>query len=205
VLSYLHDPDNADVVAETARVRGSRLTRAQAMVERLAEDFPLTWDDVVAQAAPDATVGRPHIADALVAAGSVPSRSAAFERILSPGGPYYERHYATPVLDAIRMVRRAGGFPVLAHPAAVSRGRIVDDTAIEEMAQAGLGGLEVRHRDNPPGQRERLMRLAGRLGLVVTGSSDYHGFGKPNRLGENLTDVETLDAIIAQGPAIPLL
>ncbi|MDR1428500.1 MAG: PHP domain-containing protein [Bifidobacteriaceae bacterium] len=205
LLSYLHDPLDPGLLAETSKVRDSRAVRARIMVERLGQDFPITWDDVEAQAGPEATIGRPHIADALVAAGIVGDRTAAFADLLSPRGPYYERHYAPLTVDLIQLVRQAGGFAVFAHPGAASRGRIVDDAAIEEMADAGLGGLEVRHRDNSPEQQERLKGLASRLGLVVTGSSDYHGTGKPNRLGENLTDVETLDAIVACATATPLL
>jgi predicted metal-dependent phosphoesterase TrpH len=175
------------------------------MVDRMARDLPITWDQVVAQAAPGATIGRPHIADALVAAAAVPDRRAAFAKVLSAQGPYYEPHYATPTTQMIHLIRQAGGVSVLAHPGAVGRGRVVGDPAIREMAAAGLGGLEAYHRDNPPDQRERLVRLAGELGLVITGSSDYHGSGKPNRLGENLTDPLVLDWIVAQSGGVALV
>jgi predicted metal-dependent phosphoesterase TrpH len=205
LLSYLHDPEDPALVAEMDLVRRSRRDRARVMVERIAQDYPITWDDVVAQAGPEATLGRPHIADALVAAGIVPTRGEAFAGVLSPRSPYYERHYAPPAAQMIRAIRHAGGFPVFAHPRAVSRGRTVDDATIEELADAGLGALEVRHRDNPPEAQLHLVALAARLGLLVTGSSDYHGTGKPNRLGENLTDLETLQAIVTQTTGVPLL
>jgi predicted metal-dependent phosphoesterase TrpH len=83
----------------------------------------------------------------------------------------------------------------MAHPLARKRGRVVGDEVIEEMAGAGLAGLEVDHRDNDPAARDHLRHLADRLGLLVTGSSDYHGTGKPNRLGENTTDPDVLAEI----------
>ncbi|HEX3004238.1 MAG TPA: phosphatase, partial [Angustibacter sp.] len=89
----------------------------------------------------------------------------------------------------------AGGVPVMAHPLARRRGRVVDDAVIEQMADAGLAGLEVYHRDHDHAEREHLLALARRLDLLVTGSSDYHGAGKPNRLGENTTDDEVLAEI----------
>jgi hypothetical protein len=199
LLSYLHDPDDAALLAEGERVRASRQERLRAMVDRIAADLPLTWDDVVAQTRPGTTVGRPHIADALVALGVVPDRSAAFASLLATGSPYYVPYYATPLLDAVRMVRAAGGVPVMAHPGAAARGRVVSDTTIRAAAEAGLAGLEVDHRDHTPEQRAHLAALADELGLLVTGASDYHGAGKPNRLGEFTTAPEVVAAIAEQG------
>lgn len=199
LLAYLHDPDDAALLAEAAEIRASRTGRARAMVDRIAADHPLTWDDVVAQTAPGSTIGRPHIADALVARGLVPDRSAAFASLLATGSPYYVPYYATDLLAAVAMVRAAGGVPVLAHPGAVERGRIVADEVIRAAAEAGLAGIEVEHRDHPPAQRVRLTGLATELGLLVTGSSDYHGAGKPNLLGEHTTPAAVVAAIAAQG------
>jgi predicted metal-dependent phosphoesterase TrpH len=199
LLSYLHDPAYPPLLEVLARVKAARRDRLRAMVERLARDFPITLEAVEARAPAGGAVGRPHIADELVALGVVPDRSAAFQRILHPRGPYYVRYWAVEAPDAVRLVRDAGGVPVFAHPGATGRQRVVGDDGIGQMAAAGLAGLEVDHRDNPPEQRARLRALAGRLGLLVTGSSDYHGAGKPNRLGENLTDRAALDAIVDQG------
>lgn len=199
LLAYLYAPDDADLVAEGERIRRSRLDRAQQIVERIAADHPLTWDDVLAQTQTGTTVGRPHIADALVAVGVVADRTAAFASILATGSPYYVPYYATALLPAISMVRAAGGVPVLAHPGAAARGRVISDETIRAAAQAGLAGLEVDHRDNPPAERVRLSALAADLGLLVTGSSDYHGAGKPNRLGEHTTAPDVLAALTAQG------
>ena len=195
LLSYLHDPAHPALVAQNDEVRLARSERARTMVRLLGRDFEVTWDDVLAQTEPGTTIGRPHIADALVHAGYAPDRSAAFASILRTGSDYYVPHYAPDALDAIRAVRAAGGVPVFAHPGADVRGRVVGDEVIEEMAAAGLLGLEVHHRDNGPEQQRRLTMMARSLGLFVTGSSDYHGAGKPNRLGENTTDPAVLALI----------
>lgn len=199
LLSYLHDPASPALADELDRARTSRETRARRIVERLGADVPISWEQVRAQVRDGATIGRPHIADALVAAGIVADRGAAFAGLLSSRGRYYVRHYAPEPVDAVRLVVAAGGVPVMAHPLARLRGRVVDDGVIEAMADAGLAGLEVDHRDNDPGAREHLRSLAARLGLLVTGSSDYHGAGKPNLIGENTTDPDVLTEILARG------
>jgi len=199
VLSYLQDPAHPALVALTERTRAARITRAQRIVELLGSDYTLSWDDVLEQAEDDATVGRPHIADALVARGHVVDRSAAFDELLRPGGPYYVPHYAPDVVEAIRAIREAGGVPVFAHPGADGRGRIVADDVIATMARVGLAGLEVDHRDHDAAARARLRGLAQELGLFTTGSSDYHGRGKVNVIGENLTSPEVLALIEAEG------
>jgi predicted metal-dependent phosphoesterase TrpH len=200
LLSYLHDPDDTALQAETERTRTDRRSRARRMVDRLAADgIPLTWDDVAAQAGDGATVGRPHIADALVAAGVVASREEAFADLLHTGSPYYVRHYAPDAVTAVRLVRAAGGVPVMAHPRAGRRGRVVGDDVIAELTAAGLAGLEVDHRDHLPAERVALRGLARDLGLFVTGSSDYHGAGKLNEIGEFTTAPPVLEAIEALG------
>ncbi|WP_061960838.1 PHP domain-containing protein [Demequina flava] len=190
LLSYWHDRSAPDVDAMIAKTRDARIHRAQAIVELLAKDFPVTWADVVAQSGGAVTVGRPHIADALVAAEVVADRSAAFTEILRPGSAYYVPHYAPEVVSAVKTMRAAGGVPVLAHPYAGRAGSELPTRVIERAVKAGLVGIEVDHRDHTDEQRGRLRALADQLGLVVTGSSDYHGTGKPNQLGENLTTEE---------------
>src|SRR5690606_7742071 len=108
-------------------------------------------------------------------------------------------HYAPEVLDAVMLIREAGGVAVFAHPGADGRGRVVADAVIDAMVASGLQGLEVDHRDHSPEQRERLLAIAEKHGLFVTGSSDYHGAGKQNRLGENLTSPEVYEQIVALG------
>jgi predicted metal-dependent phosphoesterase TrpH len=195
LLGYLQDPQAPGLLAELDHSRASRQSRAQRIVELLGRDVPLRWEDVLAQIEPGATIGRPHIADAMVAKGIVPSRSAGFTRYLDTGSPYVVSHYAPDPVRAVGLLTEAGGVAVMAHPFASVRGRVVDDTVIEAMAAAGMAGLEVNHRDHSPDQVRHGLALAADLGLFVTGSSDYHGAGKPNLLGENTTDPEALDRI----------
>ncbi|MGP4031416.1 PHP domain-containing protein [Pseudarthrobacter sp. 1C304] len=199
LLSYLHDPAHAGLLEEITKAKDARFTRAERMVSLLAEDYPLSWDDVIHHVAPGATLGRPHIADALVAAGVVADRTEAFESILTSRSRYFVQHYAPDPAHAVALVRAAGGVPVFAHPVASSRGRIVGEDTYRDMIDAGLAGLEIYHRDNPEEGRAFLRRLADRHGLLVTGSSDYHGAGKPNLLGENLTSPEVFARIEEQG------
>ncbi|MFC7400687.1 PHP domain-containing protein [Citricoccus sp. GCM10030269] len=194
LLSYLHDPHAPGLYGEIERSRQSRLSRAQRMVERLAGDYPITWEMVLEHSSPNATIGRPHIADALVTAGVVDDRSAAFSSILTPRSPYYVGHYAPDPVEAVRLVIEAGGVPVFAHPMASVRGRVVGVDLFREMIDAGLAGVEADHRDHSEEDRRTLWDLAREHGLFVTGSSDYHGAGKPNRLGEYTTP----DAVVAQ-------
>ncbi|MBO1752741.1 PHP domain-containing protein [Actinotalea sp. BY-33] len=195
LLSYLHDPADSPLLAEAERTRTARLERARHIVARIAVDHEITWADVEAQTADGTTVGRPHIADALVARGHVADRSAAFAGILAADSPYYVPHHAPDAVLAVELVRSAGGVPVLAHPGARARGSVVPDDVVAAMAEAGLVGIEVGHRDHDLADRARLSALADRLGLLVTGSSDYHGQGKPNLLGENTTSPEVLARI----------
>jgi predicted metal-dependent phosphoesterase TrpH len=199
MLAYLFDPLNGAIIAETARIRDGRLHRAERIVERIARDYDLTWDDVLAQSTDGGTLGRPHIADALVAKGHVVDRSAAFQSILHWRSGYYEKYYAPSPLDGVRMIVAAGGVPVLAHPATHGRYRVIGEAAIAELVDAGLFGLEVHHRDNTEDGKARLYELAEKYDLAITGSSDYHGAGKPNRLGENTTSPEVLERIVAAG------
>jgi len=137
LLSYLHRADDAGLEAAFARARRSRDSRAQRMVERLSQDYPVTWEDVLTQSADSHTIGRPHIADALVAAGSFPDRNAAFAGPLATSSPYYVHHWALDPVEACRLVRAAGGVPGAAHPRAAPRQRrLVPDETFARMAEA---------------------------------------------------------------------
>lgn len=197
LLAYLFDPAEPAFAAERARVRRSRHTRAARMVELLrADGVPVSWDAVRAEAA-DAPVGRPHVARALVAAGVVADVPGAF----GPewlGDRYRVPKADTEVFTALRLVHGAGGVAVFAHPKAWARGPVVPDAMIADLAAAGLDGLEVDHPDHDPVARATLRSLAADLGLLVTGSSDYHGTGKPVRLGEHATTSrDTYERIVA--------
>ncbi|MCC9195923.1 PHP domain-containing protein [Arthrobacter sp. zg-Y820] len=205
VLSYLHDPAHPGLLAEIARSRSARVSRAELMVQRLAEDFPINWELVQEHVAPGATIGRPHIADALVAAGVVPNRSAAFSGILTARSRYFVAHYAPDPARAVELIREAGGVPVFAHPVASSRGRVVGEQTFADMIDAGLLGVEADHRDNPVEGRAWLRQLAAKNSLLVTGSSDYHGTGKPNLLGEFTTAPDVLEQITALATGSPVI
>jgi predicted metal-dependent phosphoesterase TrpH len=199
MLAYLFDATDGGIIAETARIRDGRLRRAERIVEKISVDYDITWDDVLAESSDGSTLGRPHIADALVRKGVVETRSAAFETILHWLGGYYEQYYAPTPIEGVRLIVRAGGVPVLAHPASHGRYRPMDDALVGQLADEGLFGLEVGHRDNTDEGKVRLLVLAKRFGLEITGSSDYHGEGKPNRLAENTTSPEVLEKLIARG------
>ena len=201
LLAYLYDPENAALLAETTRTRRDRLDRAQRMVQRMSRDLDITWADVLEHVGPAATVGRPHLADALVAMGVVASRDEAFATLLHARSPYYLPHYSPDAELIVRLVLAAGGVPVMAHPRAGKRGRIVSLDDIADLATAGLLGLEVDHRDNAEEDRKVLRELARDLDLLTTGSSDYHGTGKLNRIAENTTSPEVLEQIIELGTA----
>ncbi len=197
LLAYWPNPDDEAVAAMMQRTRDARVDRAREIVTRIAADYPLTWEDVEAQAGATDTIGRPHIADALVARGVVPTRDSAFDDILGGNARYFVAHYAPEVRDATRALRASGGVPVFAHPGADGRGRIVPTSVIGGMADAGLVGLEIDHRDHDDRARARLESIAARFALVRTGASDYHGAGKENRLGENLTSPDAYEALQA--------
>ncbi|MFH8639909.1 PHP domain-containing protein [Streptomyces goshikiensis] len=191
MLAYLFDPDEPELARERELVRDDRVPRARAMVAKLRDlGVDITWEHV-ARIAGDGSVGRPHIATALVELGVVRSVSDAFTPAwLADGGrAYAEKHELDP-FDAIRLVKAAGGVTVFAHPAAVKRGRCVPEAALGALAAAGLDGIEVDHMDHDTDTRARLRGLAGDLGLLTTGSSDYHGSRKTCRLGEHTTDPE---------------
>ncbi|MFE4452442.1 PHP domain-containing protein [Streptomyces sp. NPDC056796] len=191
MLAYLFDPAEPELARERELVRDDRVPRARAMVAKLQEmGVPLTWERV-ARIAGDGSVGRPHVASALVELGVVDTVSDAFTSAwLGNGGRAYADKHELDPFDAVRLVKAAGGVTVLAHPLAVKRGAVVPEAVIAKLAAAGLDGVEVDHMDHDEPTRARLRRLAADLGLLPTGSSDYHGSRKTVRLGEYTTDPE---------------
>ncbi|MER6128121.1 PHP domain-containing protein [Streptomyces sp. NPDC001795] len=196
MLAYLFDPEEPDLLAERELVRDDRVPRAHAMIAKLQElGVAITWEQV-ARIARGGSVGRPHIASALVDLGVVDSVSDAFTpEWLADGGRAYVQKHETDPFEAIRLVKAAGGVTVFAHPAASKRGRTVPESAIADLAAAGLDGIEVDHMDHDPATRARLRGLANELGLLVTGASDYHGSRKACVLGEYTTDPEVYGEI----------
>ena len=204
LLAYLPDPDHKALEIVLGDTVATREARGRAIVEKLAEQIPITWDMVLDHLDKGATIGRPAIADTLVTMGLVPDRSAAFDYYLSTDGPFYVSHSTVSTLEAITLIRASGGVPVIAHPLkGVGPDTDPEDLPVdhfEEMIAAGLQGVEVYHRDVPETARKWLHELAAKHDLIITGSSDYHGVsGKPNQLGENTTSQEMLDRIVALG------
>lgn len=197
ILGYLFDPDDPTLRTLTSRIRSSRLSRAREMTARIGADYALDWEDVLAQTALGATVGRPHLADALIARGHVRDRAEAFAGILHPRSGYYVELYAPDPVEAVDAVVRAGGVPIVAHPA--GRAGLVPQPTLERMLEAGLAGFELGHRENVEPALSQLRALAQRRDLIVTGSSDYHGLGKPNIPGEYTTSDEMVARIIERG------
>jgi predicted metal-dependent phosphoesterase TrpH len=196
MLAYLFDPEEPALLAERELVRDDRVPRARGMVTRLNElGVPVTWEQVQ-RIAGDGSVGRPHVATALVELGVVPTVSDAFTADwLADGGRAHVEKHETDPFEAIRLIKGAGGVAVFAHPAASKRGVTVPESAIAELASAGLDGIEVDHMDHEPATRARLRGLAKELGLLTTGSSDYHGSRKSCVLGEYTTDPEVYGEI----------
>ncbi|MER6425880.1 PHP domain-containing protein [Streptomyces sp. NPDC001137] len=196
MLAYLFDPEEPALLAERELVRDDRVPRAKGMVARLnGLGVPVTWEQVE-RIAGGGSVGRPHVATALVELGVVPTVSDAFtEDWLADGGRVFVEKHETDPFEAIRLVKAAGGVTVFAHPGASKRGRTVPEAAIAEMAAAGLDGIEVDHMDHDEETRARLRGLAKELGLLTTGSSDYHGSRKTCVLGEYVTDPEVYGEI----------
>ncbi|MFH8800058.1 PHP domain-containing protein [Streptomyces sp. NPDC017936] len=196
MLAYLFDPEEPALLAERELVRDDRVPRAKGMVARLQGlGVPVTWEQVE-RIAGEGSVGRPHVATALVELGVVPTVSDAFTQDwLADGGRAYVEKHETDPFEAIRLVKAAGGVTVFAHPAASKRGRTVPESAIAELAAAGLDGIEVDHMDHDADTRVRLRGLARELGLLATGSSDYHGSRKTCVLGEYTTDPEVYGEI----------
>jgi predicted metal-dependent phosphoesterase TrpH len=189
ILGLLFDGEDRNLQAMLSDSRDTRIPRMRKMVELLAADgMAITMEDVIAATPPGATVGRPHLADALVKNGIIASRDEAFLDLLHNGSKYYVTHAAPSPEDAISQIRKAGGVAVIAHPFASRRGEIISAATFTSLVGAGLNGIEVNHRDHSQIEREQLTQIADELALVKTGSSDYHGNGKLNALGENLTD-----------------
>lgn len=204
MLAYLFDPAEPRLAAGLVRLRTEREQRAEKIVKRLrADGVPITWAEVRGYAA-GGSVGRPHIAQALIRAGLVHSTDEAFaSRWL--GARYFVPKDDLDVFEALRSVRAAGGVAVFAHPRATTRGRVVPDRLIADLADAGLFGLEADHEDHSAAEREHVRALAGRLGLVVTGSSDFHGTHKTVRLGEFTTAPEAYEKIVSAATGVPVL
>ena len=199
LLAYLFDPADERLAGEMAEIRESRLHRARAMVNQLsALGAPVTWDQV-SEIAAGGVVGRPHIARALVDAGVVPTVADAFTpEWIGPGGRAHVARYALDPARAVRLVRAAGGVTVLAHPRGAARGWRIPDEVVEELAEAGLTGIEVHHPQHDDTERRLLTDLANRLDLVASGGSDDHGSLTGYRLGTEVAPAGAYERLVEQ-------
>lgn len=210
LLAYLPNPENEELKDVLAKNQANREVRTKKFVENLNAKYPnLSYELVLELAQDGSTLGRPDIATALVHLGEFESVGDVFGAVDSPIGkhsPYYVRNEAPDVLDVIKIVRRAGGVPVIAHPLARTSSEDTQPSFFprehfEAMVEAGLLGLETEHKEVSQGTREVLEVFALEKGLITTGSSDYHGLSVKahNPLGLHTTSSEMLKRILELG------
>lgn len=202
MLGLLFDGNDKQIQEMLADSRDTRLPRMRKMVALLqADGFEITLEDVFQAAPEQATIGRPHLADALVAKKIVASRDEAFTNLLHNDSKYYVTHAAPTPADAIATIKKAGGVAVIAHPFASRRGQVLTTESFQDLVAAGLDGIEVHHRDHNESERQVLSSIARDLGLAITGASDYHGTGKLNAMAENTTHPAEWEALEARANA----
>ena len=199
MLGLLFDPDYQPLYEVLERTRENRHSRMERIIARLNEaGIDITLEEVNAQRKGDATLGRPHLADALVARGHVASRDEAFAALLHNKSKFYINHYSPSPVETIKLIKAAGGVAVIAHPLASQRGRTISMDLFDSLISAGLDGIEVDHRDHSEIEKSELLRFAIENELIVTGSSDYHGTGKLNQLAEYTTHPRQWEALEAR-------
>jgi predicted metal-dependent phosphoesterase TrpH len=199
MLGLLFDPDNQPLLEVLERTRENRHSRMERIIARLNEaGIDITIDEVNAQRKGDATLGRPHLADALVARGHVASRDEAFAALLHNKSKFYINHYSPSPIETVKLIKAAGGVAIIAHPLASQRGRTISMDLFGSLIAAGLDGIEVDHRDHSESEKSELLRFAIENELIVTGSSDYHGTGKLNQLAEYTTHPRQWEALEAR-------
>ena len=202
ILGLLFDSNNSELINTLEKTRENRHGRMEKIIARINEaGIDITMDDVLEQLSDGATLGRPHLADALVKKGIVASRDEAFTQMLHNNSKYYVSHYSPTPEAAIKLIKAAGGVSVIAHPMASHRGRTISLETFGSIIQAGLDGIEVDHRDHSPEEKSQLIKLANESNLVMTGASDYHGNGKLNTLGEYTTKPEQWEKLESRSNA----
>ena len=203
VLCYWMDPAHPAFQEELVRLREDRFRRGERMVEKLqALGYPITFDRV-REISGGGNIVRPHIAQALLEAGVVATEKDAYTQdLIADGGKADVPKHALHPLDALDLIRSAGGVCVIAHPGMWGDQQETPDVLIEQMADRGMAGLEADHPDHSPEQRERYREMARSLGLVATGASDDHGTRyDPVRLGTVTTEPEAFAALRERRPA----
>ena len=199
ILGLLFDRDNVELTQILTNTRENRIGRMERIVGKLsAAGYDITMEDVLSQLSDGATLGRPHLADALVAKKIVKSREEAFSELLHNNSAHYVSHYSPTPEVTIEHIKKAGGIAIIAHPFASLRGRTISVESFAPLVAAGLDGIEIEHRDHSTDDRALCREIINTYGLIETGSSDYHGTGKLNLLGESTTSPENWEALAAR-------
>ena len=199
MLGLLFDREYEPLSSVMAQTRENRITRMAKIIARLnAADYLVTIADVQAQLSVGATLGRPHLADALIAKGYMKSREEVFAELLHNDSPFYVAHYSPTPEVAIALIKAAGGVAVIAHAMSSLRGRVISPATFAGYVNAGLDGIEIDHRDHTAVNRALLTGIADDFDLVKTGSSDYHGNGKLNQLAEFHTNPLQFEKLISR-------
>ena len=189
ILGLLFDSSNTELIDTLEKTRENRFGRMEKIIAKINEaGIEISMNEVLEQLSDGATLGRPHLADALIKKGVVASREEAFTQMLHNHSKYYVSHYSPTPEAVIKLIKDAGGVSVIAHPMASHRGRTISLDTFGSLIQAGLDGIEVDHRDHSAEEKTQLISLAKESKLVMTGASDYHGNGKLNLLGEYTTE-----------------
>ena len=198
MLGLFVDQYDAGLQAELQRFRERRFDRGQQMVKKLTElGYPLEWD-AVKRIAGEASIGRPHVALAMVERGYVSGTQEAFDRFLGRNGPAYaEREKMTPV-EAVIMIQKYKGLPVLAHPSFTEN----VESILPALCEAGLVGIEVFYKNYPPDLVGWLLLLAQRHNLIPSGGTDFHGLGtrgevEPGAAGPPVAVFQRLEQLAA--------
>ncbi|MDY6911956.1 MAG: PHP domain-containing protein [Chloroflexota bacterium] len=194
ILGYFVDHFSDDLRSSLEILRNSRTNRGKRMLSKLAEiGVHLNWGHVASIAA-DASIGRPHIAQALLERGFVSNMNEAFDKYIGSEGPAYVTREKMSPIETVSLIAKIGGLPVLAHPA---RTEDIDST-LSELRTAGLIGMEVYYKDYDQETKDRLKGIADKHGLICCGGSDYHGFEDAgNEIGRCDVPQETVDQLIA--------
>lgn len=197
ILGYGFDPEDAELAAFCASRRAQRERRTEEMVKRLCEiGRPVSLERVRELAR--GVMGRPHVARALQEAGHVSSVSDAFDRFLKPGKPGYVPKEDVKVSEAVRLIRRAGGVAVLAHPMELKMGETTLEPLVREWKRQGLAGVEVYHPSAQNNHAYALHQMAKREDMLVTGGSDFHGEAvRKSGIGEGLDRWKTVKSDVA--------
>ena len=179
ILGYFIDPKNPDLARSLALLREFRDQRNPRMVEKLREmGFDITMEEVISEAG-GKVIGRPHFAAVMIKKGYVADFNEAFEKYLGAGKPAYVKKDKMPPQEGIKLITGAGGIPVLAHPKYLEfQGDVNLEELLRELITYGLKGIEVYYTTHTPEETERYRHLAGKLGLRLTGGSDFHGNNK---------------------------